>query len=142
MRRQLALAALLATAVAVPSTAQDRRGPYRGEPRYSRDNRDYGYGRQLSRGNPVTAAMRDLEAIFRRARVDRHEANHFRRALNELAEFERRAVHGRFDRGTLDDAIGNMADLAQADQLHPRDRQIIRMRMDDLRRFRYSNDRY
>ena len=33
-------------------------------------------------------------------------------------------------------------DIARADQLHPRDRQIIRARMDDLRRLRGYDDRW
>ena len=155
MRRYL-LPALLMTAAAAIAAADDRRGypPYRDNRGYGRDNRDYGnggygrgggygtYGRQSVRGNPVTAAMRDLQMVFRRARVDNHEADHFRRALRELAEFDERAARGRFDRGSLDRAVDEMADLAQADQLHPRDRQLIRSRMNDLRRLRDSGVRF
>jgi len=149
MGRQLFLTMAIAAAMAIPAAAQWRNdGPgYRGG-EYGWDNRGYvrdnrhEYGRQGMRGNPVTSAMRDLEMIFRRARVDNHEANHFRRALNELDDFNRNAARGRFDRGSLNDALDNMDDLARADQLHPRDRQIIRARMDDLRRFRDYNDRW
>lgn len=147
MRRNLILAALVSVAAILPATA--------GEGRHSRNNRGYGYGAYGGGaygdgygrgpnlgGNPVRAAMRDLEMIFRRARVDRHEANHFRRALDELAQFDRRAMQGRFDQSSLNAALRNMADLAQADQLHPRDRQIIRMRMDGLYRMRDASWRY
>ncbi len=141
MRKQLVLAAVLAAA-AIPSVADDRRGPYRGDQRYGRDGYYGLYDRQGPRGNAVRSAMRDLEMMFRRSRVDHHEADHFRRALRELAEFERHAARGRFDRGSLDDAIGNMADLARAEQLHPRDRQVIRRHMIDLRQLRNYGDRY
>lgn len=171
MRRQL-LAVLMTTAVVVPALADDRRGrpTYRDDREYGRDNRGYGnggygrdgaygnggygnggygrdgsygaYGRQSGRGNPVTAAMRDLDMVYRRARVDGHEADHFRRALRELADFDQNAARGRFDRGSLDSAIDNMAHLAQADRLHPRDRQVIRQRMDDLRYVRNAGERY
>lgn len=146
MGKQLLLTMAIAAMVAIPSTAQWRNdGPgYRGGG-YGWDNRGngrYDYGRQGMRGNPVTSAMRDLEMIFRRARVDSHEANHFRRALSELDDFNRHAARGRFDRGSLNSALDNMGDLARADQLHPRDRQIIRARMDDLRRMRGYDNRW
>ncbi len=143
MRRQFLLAALLTAAAAIPAAADDRRSyPRNPGYGYGRD-RSYGnYGRQPAGGNPVTAAIRELEYVFSRARVDNHEANHFRRALRELAEFEHRAARGRFDRGNLDRAIDNMADLAQAEQLHPRDRQLIWQRMVELRHFRERAARF
>lgn len=142
MRRNLILAALISVAAILPATADDGRR-YRNNRGYGYGAYGYGYGRGPNLGgNPVRAAMRDLEMIFRRARVDRHEANHFRRALHELAQFDRRAMQGRFDQSSLNAALRNMADLAQADQLHPRDRQIIRMRMDGLYRMRDASWRY
>lgn len=140
MRRQFLLAAIVMAAITIPAAADDRRGNqryqgygygYGDRNGYDRD-RDYGYRPQYRSGNPVTAAMRDLEFVFRRSRVDNHEANHFRRALRELADFDRNARRGRFDRGSLDRAMDNMADLAQADQLHPRDRQLIARRLQEL----------
>lgn len=136
MRRQFLWAVILAAVAAIPVVADDRWG-------YPRD-RGYGYsrgdgyndGRQYRRGNPVRAAMRDLESIFRRSRVDNHEADHFRRALRELAEFDQRAARGRFDRGSLNSALDNMADLARADQVHPRDRRVIWRHIEDLRYLR------
>lgn len=161
MRRHLLPALLITAAATIPAVAQDRRGypPYQDDRGYGRDNRGYGnggygnggygrdgsygaYGRQSGRGNPVTTAMRDLQMVFRRARVDNHEADHFRRALRELAEFDQGASRGRFDRRSLDRAVDEMANLAQADQLHPRDRQLIRLRMNDLRYLRDSSYRY
>jgi len=141
MRRHLFLAAMVMAALAIPAAADDRRGNqryqgygygYGDRNGYDRD-RDYGgYGPQYRNSNPVMAAMRDLEMVFRRSRVDNHEANHFRRALRELADFDRNARRGRFDRGSLDSAMDNMADLARADQLHPRDRQLIARRLQEL----------
>lgn len=128
MRRQFLWAVMMAAVAAIPVVGGDRRG-------YPQ-NRGYGDGRQMRGGNPVRVAMRDLESIFRRARVDDHEADHFRRALRELAEFDQKAARGRFDRGSLNSALDNMADLARADQLHPRDRQVIARRMQDLRSLR------
>lgn len=144
MRRQFLLAALMTAAVAIPAAAQFRRGgpSYGGYSYgYGREGNYGAYGRSM-RGNPVRAAMSELDMIFRRARVDSHEADHFRKALRELADFDRNAARGRFDRGSLDSALRNMADLAQARQLHPRDRQVIRARMDDLYRLRNSGMRW
>lgn len=137
MRTQLLLAAFIAAAAVIPAAAQ---GPYGYPP--GRGGRGPGpgaygnsYGRSPARFNPVAAAQRDLVMIFRRARVDGHEANHFRHALQELNDFHRNATRGRFDQRSMERALDNMGDLARADQLHPRDRQIIRARMDDLRMF-------
>ncbi|HPT27384.1 MAG TPA: hypothetical protein PLZ95_13270 [Bryobacteraceae bacterium] len=151
MLRQFLMATLLIAAAAIPSAADDRRrnprnpgygyGSYDQGYGYSRggnygNDGNYGYnGRRYQGGNPVTAALRDLENVFDRARVDSHEASHFRRALRELHEFDQRAARGRFDHGSLDRAMDNMEDLARADQLHPRDRQLIARRLDDLRYF-------
>lgn len=145
MRRKLFLAAMVIAAIAIPAAADDRRGKQRYQgygygygDRYGYDrDRDYGgYGPQYRSGNPVTAAMQDLEMVFRRSRVDHHEADHFRRALRELADFDRNARRGRFDRGSLESAMDNMDDLARADQLHPRDRQLIARRLQELHYFR------
>ena len=65
-----------------------------------------------------------------------HEADHFRRALGELEDFDRNARRGRFDHGSLNRAIDNMDDLARADQLHPRDRQNIARRVQELHHLR------
>jgi len=138
MRKQVFFGVLtMVAALAMPAAAQDRRwgGDYR------RDM-TYGNGGRTAYGNPVTGAMRDLENIFRRARVDQHEAGHFRRALRELDEFDQRARRGQFDRGSLDSAIDNMRDLARADQLHPRDRQVIGRRVQELRSLREGGARY
>ncbi len=142
MRRQFILAALLIAATSIPAMGDNRRRNPRDLGFGSRyEDQGYGSGRDRDNGryageyrgnNPVNAAMRDLESVFRRARVDNHEADHFRRALRELAEFDRKASRGWFDRGSLDRAMDNMVDLARADQLHPRDRQLIGRRLQDL----------
>jgi len=88
------------------------------------------------RGNAVHSALRDLQSIASRARVDKHEANHFRRAIEELAQFDERARRGRFDEDSLKDAINNIEHLVQADQVHPRDRARLREDLFALRALR------
>ncbi|MEZ5356135.1 MAG: hypothetical protein R2762_26160 [Bryobacteraceae bacterium] len=106
---------------------------YDGDRRFNSRYASRSYG---TRANPVRVALTDLQAIGSRARVDNHEAKHFRRAIEELAQFDERARRGRFDRGSLNDAIGNMEHLAQADQLHPRDRARLRQDLYALRGLR------
>lgn len=124
MPNRLLLVTILTVTAAMPAAGGGRRD-HGGQHLYS-----------YRGGGPVRTAMYDLESAWRRARVDSHEANHFRRALGDLAGFEERAARGRFDRGRLDSAIGHMAHLAQARQLHPRDRQLIARRILELRYFR------
>jgi hypothetical protein len=140
------MTAMTMAAAVTPALGDDRRGGYGyGYGNDSGYRRDMTYGNSNGRwrnsGNPVTSAMRDLESIFRRSRVDHHEADHFRDALRELSQFDDRARRGRFDRDSLNDAIENMRDLARADQLHPRDRQTIARRVQELRYFRDQGDR-
>jgi hypothetical protein len=93
----------------------------------------YGYSSYQRGGGAVVNALRDLNSIAARARVDSHERDHFRKAIRELSEFHDRAQRGRFDRGSLDSAIDNMEHLAAAHQLHPRDRAVIHQDLQTLR---------
>ena len=47
--------------------------------------------------------------------MDRHEENHIRRAVKELSEFDSRRQRGQFDRDSLNDALQQLRELAQAD---------------------------
>ncbi|MBY0503186.1 MAG: hypothetical protein K2X03_04720 [Bryobacteraceae bacterium] len=105
------------------------------------DDRGYGrgyYERERYRRDPVRDTIESLYLIEARARVDRHEANHLRRAVIDLTEFNNRLQRGRFDRGRLNEAIEHLRNLAQADQLHPRDRRRIAGHLNDLYRLRDS----
>ncbi len=112
---------------------------------------DRGFGREYGRGgygndtyrrpyDPVRNTMETLYALENRARVDRHEANHIRRAVQELTEFAERRQRGRFDRGSLNEAIEHLRDLARADQLHPRDRGRVAAHLRDLYQLRDGSD--
>lgn len=136
MTRLMVLGALLAVA-AVADDDDRRRGGYG-------DRGGYGYrgGTGYRNGGPVTAALRDLREIYSRARVDDHERDHFRKAMNALEEFDERARRGRFEGKYLDRALDNMSHLAEARQLHPRAREVVRMRMRDLERLGSNGYRY
>jgi hypothetical protein len=123
MGGKLLIAGFVAIAAA---TADDRWGRRDGrpDPGYGRDRGGYGYGQRYA--DPVSSAMRSLQQIGYRARVDGHEADHFRNAMRDLDTFQERWSRGRFDRGKLNNAIGHIEHLADAHQLHPRDRAILR----------------
>lgn len=128
---------LLAAAPSLIAHDDDHR---RDDRRYSDRYRNSYSDRTYRRANPVDLALRDLNSIRSRSRVDDHESKHFRRATEELLQFDERARRGKFDRGSLDDAIDNMEHLAQARQIHPRDRARLRDHLFALRALRSRGD--
>ena len=60
--------------------------------------------------------------------------------MRELTQFEERRQRGRFDRGSLNEAIENLRDLARADQLHPRIRERVASHLRDLYQLRDGSD--
>ncbi len=113
-----------------------------GDDRY--DRRDRGrqsgiYGRSY---DPVGLALRDVQNVWSRSRVDGHERDHFRKVIESLQRFQNDSARGRFDHGHLDRAIDNLGDLVQADQIHPQGRQLLRQRLYDLRSLREDGRRW
>ena len=102
---------------------------------YSRDRYGYGYGS----GSPVQRAMQDLRRVESRSRVAGHNREHFYNAMDRLRTFdERLRREGRWDSGRLDKAIEDLKHLSEADELHPRDRAVMRDSLYALREFRSS----
>ena len=130
----LATAALL---LALPASAGDddnrswrRQGSYR-------DDDGYYQRGPYSRGyDAVDRALSDLERLRSYRWVDHHERDHFERARRDLLRFSENRARGRFDKDRLDGAIENMQHLANADQVHPRDRQVLRRDLAALRDYR------
>jgi hypothetical protein len=95
---------------------------------------------QWSRGPSSHPLIRrvvwNTESAARRSWTDRHNQRHFERALRDLHRFQDRMAQGRFDRGRLDSAISNLNHLANARQIHPRDRAILQRDVFALRDFR------
>ena len=132
MGKRIAVLTMAAIAMAVAGYGGDRY-----------DRRDRGrqsgiYGRNY---DPIGLALRDVQNVWSRSRVDGHERDHFRKAIDSLQRFQNDAARGRFDRGQLDRAIDNLGDLAQADQIHPQGRQLLRQRLYDLRSLREDSRR-
>ena len=121
------------------------------DPAYRQPSGGYGYGY----GSPEAQVNRvagDLNAIASRTYADGHERKHFDEAQKNLYKFQDSWRSGRFDTKPLDKAIESMQHLASADQLRPRDRDIIASDMNLLRELRanrsggayspYGNGRY
>ena len=153
MTKQTWMTLILGAATLATVSADDRRYP--GDSRGGYDNRggyndrDRGRGRyddryssygstngRAGRMDPVNGTLRDLQHVWSRNRVDHHEADHFRAASESLERFRHESSRGRFDRGQLDRAIDHLRNLAQADQIHPRDRNMLRDRLFQLRSYR------
>ena len=169
LMRALAATLMLATLTIAPTAFADDDDDWRRSRRADRDgwygrNRDYGYGRHDNRGygrdrnrnrsgswasygrsGPryddaiVSRTLADLRVAASRNRVDSHEREHFRRAMSSLQQVEYELRSGRFNDDRLDDAMEDLRDLAQADQVHPRDRQILGR---DLMALRNLRNRY
>ena len=128
---------LLAATLATPVIARD-------DDYYRRDRRDIPSNGRWQRfgGSPVRAAIRDLQMIGSRARVGGHDRDHFYNGVDRLRRFEDRLRDGRWDGGAIDKAIEHVRHLSESDQLHPRDRSILRQHLYALRDFRSNRDQY
>ncbi len=124
MKTPLVMAMLLAAAGA---QAQD---PYGGP--WQRGSRD----------GLIDRVERDLQRAASSSYVDGHDRRHFERALDELRRFQHSWSGGRFDNRALDRAIENIDHLAHADRIHPRDREILRQDLWQLRDFRANRGGY
>ncbi len=137
--RLFALAALVVAGSGLfnsPASAQDY-GRY-GDDRYSRGNgRDSGY----RGGDPVGRAYAEVQRAASSSYYARHERGHFDHAMRELSKFQDKWSRGKFDNHALDEAIGEMAHLSRAGELHPRVRESMARNADELRAFRAGGRR-
>jgi hypothetical protein len=115
-----------------------RHTPYYDEGRYGRQGPGYP-------ADPAAVAqrvIRDLDFAARSSYVDRHEREHFARAVSELQAFQSRWQQRRVETGHLDRAIDNMKDLAEARQVDRRARRVIDQDIEVLRDLRARVRRY
>ncbi|MCX6622414.1 MAG: hypothetical protein NTY38_15380 [Acidobacteria bacterium] len=136
MKTSLLLSVMMAGAMGM-ALAQ---GPY---PRDRRGNQRYndrgGYGGGYGggyRGNVVDRVMGDLSQAGGSGWLDNHERKHIEHAQRDLSRFQEKMSQGRFDRGRLDSAIGNLQHVVNADRIDPRSRSRLARDLDDLRNFR------
>ena len=116
------------------ATADDR---YRGSDRGSWERG----GRQVQGSEPVRRALSDLDRLRSSRYADGHERKHMENARRDLVRFEENWVRGKFDRDRLDGAIGHLSHLANSDQVHPREREVLYQDVRALRDLRaYSGN--
>jgi hypothetical protein len=112
--------------------AQDRYGRY--------DDRRDGYY-QNDRRSPVDRLQADLNRAEANTRAWGRERGRFDKVRREAAEFERKWASGRYDRGELDDVIGNLQHLVDSRILDRRDRDVLVSDLYQLREFRTQMSR-
>ncbi len=127
---------------AVPALTADDDDYRRGRGRYKNQRSRGAAGYGIGGAGIIDRTTSDLRRAASRNRVDRHERDHFERAMNELQAFRYRMAEGRFEEGRLNRAIEDLQHLANADQIHPGDRRTLARDMLELRHFRNTRDRY
>ncbi len=112
--------------VPAPANAQD----YRFNPEHRR---------------PVEATIRDLEEVVGRMAPRGEERHRFDSAIKHLTQFSDKLHEGgRFDKGLLDDGIGNVQNIVDHARLPEEPRQILSRDLTELRRLRqhYEDRKY
>lgn len=118
-----------------------RNDPYYGNDPYYRNGNDPYYrngGGYGDAGYLVSRVQNDLRRAASDSYTDNHERKHFQEASQNLARFDDRFRQGRFDSHYLDKTIDNMNHLVNANQVRPRDRQILANDISALRQLRSS----
>ncbi len=101
-----------------------------------------GYPGRGRGGGPMALIDRCLDDINSADRRNRGHEGTFDQARRDLRIFREHFAEGRFDKDRLDGAIENIWRLANSDQVHPRDRRLLRDDANDLRGLRERhNDR-
>ena len=102
-------------------------------------------------GVGLMAQMTDPRAVIDRTQVDLRRAEDFERgngkqvsrydnAQKHLSEFDRNFTRGHFDKGKLDNAIGDLKDVVDHNTLNPADRDALSADLRDLRVVRAEHD--
>lgn len=101
--------------------------------------RPYGYDRpQRNMASPVDVTMRHIEAIANRSGgyASGRDRSRLSNALRHLSQFQDRYYRGDFDKGKLDEAIGDVQNVVDRNPLDGRARNMLWGDLNDLRAFR------
>jgi hypothetical protein len=90
--------------------------------------RDWDRARSL-----VGQSQRDLTQISAVATMSGKERERYDNAMHHLSEFDQSLAHSRFDKGKLDDAIGDIDNVCKNNTLAPGERDVL---LSDLRQLR------
>jgi hypothetical protein len=90
---------------------------------------------------PVEATLRDLEEISSRSTYDRHQRERYDNAIRHLQQFgDRLHEGGYFDKGKLDQAIGDVQSVLDHNRMSNRAHDILYRDISDLRDLRRHFD--
>ena len=107
----------------------------------AQDPRAYGYGRP-DRGpaSPVDSTVRHLEGLANRTGrfTSGRERSRYDNAIRHLSQFQDRYYRGDFDKGRLDQAIGDVQNVVDHNPLDGRARNLLWNDLNQLRGFRAS----
>jgi hypothetical protein len=87
---------------------------------------------------------RTQDDLRKAADFERHngkETSRYEHAQTHLSDFDRELTRGHFDKGRLDDAIGDMKDVMDHNTLDPAARDALQRDLGDLRVMRDDHDR-
>ena len=91
---------------------------------------------------PVDATIRDLQQIAPYNTFSGKESKRFDNAITHLTQFEGRLQSRYFDKGKLDDGIGDVQHILDNNRLDAQARQILNRDVWELRRLRANYDAY
>jgi hypothetical protein len=90
---------------------------------------------------PVDATLRDLNEISSRSLYNRHERERYDNAIRHLQQFEERLHEGGyFDKGKLDQAIGDVQSVLDHNRMSNRAHDILLHDVTELRELRQHFD--
>jgi hypothetical protein len=103
---------------------------------------EFGRGIQEHERGVIDRTQDDLR---RAADFERHngkETSRYENAQKHLSDFDRELTRGHFDKGRLDDAIGDLKDVMDHNTLDPEARDALQRDLGDLRIMREDHDRH
>jgi hypothetical protein len=92
---------------------------------------DYDRARDL-----VAHVQDDLQRAADFTRTNEKERSRYENVQHHLSEFDRELRRDHFDKGKLDDSIGNLKDVVKNNTLESHDRDALAMDLSDLRTLR------
>ena len=91
----------------------------------------------LDRARDLVAHVQDdLQRAADFTRTNEKERSRYENVQHHLSEFDRELRRDHFDKGKLDDSIGNLKDVVKNNTLESHDRDALAMDLSDLRTLR------
>jgi hypothetical protein len=103
---------------------------------------EFGRGIQERERSVIDRTQDDLR---RAADFERHkgkETSRYEHAQTHLSDFDRELTRGHFDKGRLENAIGDLKDVMDHNTLEPAARDALQRDLGDLRVMRDDHDRH